>query len=59
MKSIKQKKSTRKPDFEDMEKIKPKKKMASNEQKVNLKSNKFWEEIYDDEEDNLEKYAKE
>lgn len=55
MKSIKQKKNNHRPDFEEIDSVKPKKKVQPNDQKVNVKSNKFWEEIYDDEGEDFEK----
>ena len=41
---------------DENEALKPKKKMLPHEPKVNLKSNKFWDEIIDEEADDLEKY---
>ena len=55
MKNIKQKKNIHRPNFEEIDSVKPKKKVQPNDQKVNIKSNKFWEDIYDDEGEELEK----
>jgi len=41
---------------DENESLKPKKKLQPNVPKVNLKSNKFWDEIIDDEAEDLEKY---
>jgi len=57
MRNNKPKKNTQKQQqIDEKESQKPKKKMLPNEPKVNLKSNKFWEEIIDDEAEDLEKY---
>jgi hypothetical protein len=59
MKNNKQKKNLKKPEFDDMDTIKVKKKINSGEDKVNLKSRKFWDEIYVDDDDNFEKLLRE
>lgn len=38
-----------------MDSLKVKKKSHSGDEKINLKSRKFWDEIYEDEEDNFDK----
>lgn len=43
---------------EEAEKIKPKKKMAAPDNKVNLKSKKFWNDVFDDEGEDIEKYIR-
>jgi hypothetical protein len=58
MKTNKPKKVVKNPFAADAETIKPKKKMTSYESKVDLKSKKFWEELYDDEGEELEKYLR-
>ncbi len=58
MKSIKQKRNNHRPDFEDKDSVKPKKKIMAIDQKVNVKSNKFWEDIYEDEGDKIDKLLK-
>jgi hypothetical protein len=59
MKNNNQKKNLKKPEFDDMDTIKVKKKINSGEDKVNLKSRKFWDEIYVDDDDNFEKLLRE
>jgi hypothetical protein len=59
MKNNNQKKNLKKPEFDDMDTIKVKKKINTGEDKVNLKSRKFWDEIYEDEDDNFEKLLRE
>ena len=49
----------KKPEFDDMDTIKVKKKINTGEDKVNLKSRKFWDEIYEDDDDNFEKLLRE
>ncbi len=58
MKNNKQKKNTAKQYNDEAELLKPKKKILGNDTKVNLKSKKFWEEIYDDEGDELERFLR-
>ncbi|MBK9736800.1 MAG: hypothetical protein IPO92_18305 [Saprospiraceae bacterium] len=58
MKTNKQNKNIKNPKPDDQETIKPKKKLAINDSKVNIKSKKFWEELYDDEGEELEKYLR-
>jgi hypothetical protein len=59
MKNNNQKKNLKKPEFDDMDTIKVKKKINTGEDKVNLKSRKFWDEIYEDDDDNFEKLLRE
>ncbi|MBK8053925.1 MAG: hypothetical protein IPK35_11805 [Saprospiraceae bacterium] len=49
----------KKPEFDDMDSLKIKKKTHSGDEKVNIKSRKFWDEIYEDEEDNFDKLLRE
>lgn len=58
MKTNKPKKIVKNPFNSDVENLKPKKKMTSYEAKVDLKSKKFWEELYEDEGEKLEKYLR-
>ena len=59
MKNNKQKKNVKKPEFDDTDTIKMKKKNLSGDEKVNLKSKKFWDDIYIDDEDSFEKLLRE
>ena len=59
MKNNKQKKNLKKPEFDDMDSLKVTKKSHSGDEKINLKSRKFWDEIYEDEEDNFDKLLRE
>lgn len=52
MKNNKQKKNFKKPEFDETVTLKVKKKNNSGEEKVNLKSKKFWDEIFDDDDEN-------
>jgi hypothetical protein len=56
MKTVKPQKNSKDPLFNDTDKVKVKRKMSPNTQKVNVKSTKFWSERYDDEGEELEKY---
>ena len=58
MKTNKPKKVVKNPFASDAEIIKPKKKLTSLEAKVDLKSKKFWKELYEDEGEELEKYLR-
>jgi hypothetical protein len=58
MKNNKQKSSVKSKPLEEFEANKPKKKMVPNDSKVNVKSNKFWDELYDDEGDEIQKYLR-
>jgi len=58
MKTNKPKKVVKNPFGSDAEVVKLKKKMISNEAKVDLKSKKFWKELYEDEGEDLEKYIR-
>ena len=49
MKNNKSKKTPKGTIGEDSELIKPKKKLPVTDSKINVKSKKFWEEIYDNE----------
>jgi hypothetical protein len=56
MKSLKPQKNVKDSPNDEFDKLKPKKKMTSNPGKVNLKSTKFWKEIYNQEGEEIEKY---
>lgn len=57
MKKNKQKKDTNtRNQREDLELIKHKKKSTVNDTKINVRSKKFWEELYDVEGEELEKF---
>ena len=58
MKNNKSKKATKGGNENEIEKLKPKKKLTPSECKVNVKSKKFWEEIYDNEGDDIEKFIR-
>ncbi|MCO6462583.1 MAG: hypothetical protein J5I52_00400 [Saprospiraceae bacterium] len=61
MKSNRPKKSFKKDHFEEGENFPqkaPKKKMAPADSKVNLKSKKFWKDIYEEEEDEIERFIR-
>jgi hypothetical protein len=58
MKTNKPKKEVKNIFKEEAENAKPKKKMVGVDQKINLKSNKFWEEIYEDEGDEIQKFLR-
>jgi hypothetical protein len=58
MKNNKAKKTSPALKSEEMEVIKPKKKVIKEEGKVNVRSLKFWEEIYEDEGDELERFLR-
>lgn len=58
MKNNKQKKVFKAPHQDDSEVLKTKKKPLNNESKINVKSKKFWEEIYDNEGDDIEKFIR-
>lgn len=58
MKTNKQKKVVKNPFGQDVELIKQKKKLLANETKINLKSKKFWNKLYEDEGEELEKYIR-
>ncbi len=56
MKNNKQKKIDPRKNRDEAELNKPKKKLPSNDIKVNVRSKKFWEELYNNEGEELEKY---
>jgi hypothetical protein len=58
MKTNKPKKEVKNIFKEEIESVKPKKKMNGSDQKINLKSNKFWEELYEDEGDEIQKFLR-
>lgn len=58
MKNNKSKKATKGGNENEIENLKPKKKLTPSESKVNVKSKKFWEEIYDNEGDDIEKFIR-
>lgn len=58
MKNNKQKKVFKISHQEESEKLKAKKKAMNTDSKVNVKSKKFWEEIYDNEGDEIEKFIR-
>jgi hypothetical protein len=58
MKNNKQKTNVKSKAQEEFELNKPKKKMVPNDSKVNVRSNKFWDELYDDEGEDIEKYIR-
>ncbi len=58
MKTNKPKKIVKNPFGSDAEVVKPKKKMILNEAKVDLKSKKFWQELYEDEGEELAKFIR-
>ncbi len=58
MKNNKQKSSVKIKPLEEFDANKPRKKMVPNDSKVNVKSNKFWNELYDDEGDDIQKYLR-
>jgi hypothetical protein len=58
MKTNKPKKEVKDIFKEDVENVKPKKKMNGADQKINLKSNKFWDELYEDEGDEIQKFLR-
>ncbi|HMT51805.1 MAG: hypothetical protein IPG48_15250 [Saprospiraceae bacterium] len=58
MKNNKSKKTPKGTTGEDSELIKPKKKLPVTDSKINVKSKKFWEEIYDNEGDEIEKFIR-
>ncbi|MBK8515856.1 MAG: hypothetical protein IPL55_06080 [Saprospiraceae bacterium] len=58
MKNNKQKKNIHKPDRDELDKIKPKKKLPVHDQKINIKSNNFWKEIYEEDSEDFEKSLK-
>lgn len=58
MKNNKQKINVKSKAQEEFELNKPKKKMVPNDSKVNVRSNKFWDELYDDEGEDIEKYIR-
>lgn len=57
MKNNKQKKIDPRKNRDEVELNKPKKKMPSTNTKINVRSKKFWEELYDNEGEELEKYT--
>jgi hypothetical protein len=59
MKSIKQQKSPKDFSKEELDFKKPKKKnLVLQESKINVKSKKFWEELYDNEGEEIQKYIR-
>lgn len=58
MKNNKQKKLGKVQHQDEVEYFKPKKKAPAVDTKVNIKSKKFWEEIYDTEGDEIEKFIR-
>ena len=58
MKNNKSKKTPKGTTGEDSELIKPKKKLPVTDSKINVISKKFWEEIYDNEGDEIEKFIR-
>jgi hypothetical protein len=58
MKNNKAKKTSPGLKSDEMEVIKPKKKVIKEEGKLNVRSLKFWEDIYEDEGDELERFLR-
>ena len=58
MKNNKSKKTPKGNTGEETELFKPKKKLPATDSKINVKSKKFWEEIYDNEGDEIEKFIR-
>ncbi|MBK8348635.1 MAG: hypothetical protein IPL08_13865 [Saprospiraceae bacterium] len=58
MKNNKQKKSGKTHPQDETEFVKPKKKLPTTDGKINVKSKKFWEELYDNEGDEIEKFMR-
>lgn len=58
MKNNKPKKIFKEAYQEDSETLKAKKKALNNGTKINIKSKKFWEEIYDNEGEDIEKFIR-
>ena len=58
MKNNNQKKIVKSKYQDDTESFKAKKKALNNESKINVKSKKFWEEIYDTEGEVIEKFIR-
>lgn len=58
MKNNKIKKTSAGMKIDEMEVIKPKKKAIKEEVKPNLRSHKFWEEVYDDEGEEIERFLR-
>jgi len=58
MKNNKSKKPSVKPKVDEFEAVKPKKKIGKEDTKINVRSKKFWEKLYDDEGEELEKFIK-
>ncbi|MBK8626462.1 MAG: hypothetical protein IPN86_13120 [Saprospiraceae bacterium] len=58
MKNNKQKKVTKVAYQDDNETLKAKKKARNDGSKINVKSKKFWEEIYDNEGEEIEKFIR-
>jgi len=58
MKTNKPKKEVKYFFSEEGESVKPKKKLSVADQKVNLKSNKFWDELYEDEGEEIKKFLR-
>ncbi|MBK9149973.1 MAG: hypothetical protein IPM26_02900 [Saprospiraceae bacterium] len=58
MKNNKVKKTSGGSRSDEMEVIKPKKKGFKEESKLNVRSHKFWEDVYDDEGEEIEKYLR-
>jgi hypothetical protein len=58
MKNNNQKKIVKSKYQDDTESLKAKKKALNNESKINVKSKKFWEEIYDTEGEVIEKFIR-
>jgi hypothetical protein len=57
MKNNKQKKIEPRKNRDEVELVKPKKKLLPNDSKIKVRSKKFWEELYDNEGEELEKYT--
>jgi hypothetical protein len=58
MKTNKPKKEVKNIFSEERESVKPKKKLSGGDQKVNLKSHKFWDELYEDEGEDIQKFLR-
>lgn len=58
MKTNKPKKEVKNIFSEERESVKPKKKLSGGDQKINLKSHKFWDEVYEDEGEEIQKFLR-